>query len=148
MEGGEFAGFVVALHRIHIAVPHFFCAFGGAIGVEHGFGNGIAAARIQYFGHGALRSSWAFVHHVVPTPHGGIADQQARRIGNCLGAAQRLSMIGHHQKIERSRQFCLHAGGGGHFLATGKAQRFFRAQPHAKAEGIDRVGGVEVGITP
>ena len=57
-------------------------------------------------------------------------------------------MVGDHEEVERPLQARAHAGGRGHFLATGESVGFLRAESVADHAGVGRVGGVRVGIAP
>ena len=57
-------------------------------------------------------------------------------------------MVGNHQKIERTVKLGLNSAGRYNFFAARKPKCVLWPKPHAKAKGIDRVGGMQMGVAP
>ncbi len=151
-KSGEHARLIVTVEQAELGIPDILGAFAGHLGIAQGCGQGPVGSRGDQFRHGALRPFGPFVHHVVPAQHGLVADHPlhvpARRIIEPPGRAEAVRVVGNHQKIERAVELRLAAGGGGDFLAAREPQRLLRPEPHAEAEGVDRIVGVQMGVAP
>ena len=145
---GEIARLVIAFDGFDMIVPDRPGALGRSRIVGHRGGQRVARAGVDHLGSGAQRLLRPGVEHIVPALHHRVADQDARRFGQRLSPAQRIRMIGDHQEIERAGKFGLEAHRRGDFLAAREPQRLFGAEADTEPERIDRVGGMQMSVTP
>jgi hypothetical protein len=147
-ERGEGAGLVIAVERPELRVPDVGCSLFLAHGVHHCLWQGARASCGDQFCGRACRLLRGFVHHVIPATQRFIADSDARRIVNSPHHTKPVAVIGNHQKIERAGKLRLDPGGGGNFITAREFQRIFGAEPNAKAECIDGIVGMQMGVAP
>ena len=76
-------------------------------------------------GDGSRRGLRALVHHVVPAPQRGIANQQARRVVEPPGGTEAVGVIGNGEEIERAFELRRHPGARDHLLSARETQRLY-----------------------
>jgi hypothetical protein len=148
VECSELARFVIALDHVGAGFPDRAGPLFRGLGIVHRPERFAATLRRQDLGGGLQRILRRSVEQVMPAQQPGIADQQSRRIVKRLGRTEPGRVIRDDQEIERPIELRLEPGGRGHFITARKAQRGFGRKPVAEAEGVDRIRGVEVRISP
>ena len=146
-ERSELAGLVIALDDAGMALPNLHCAFGLLFAWQNAAEFAFTSS-VDQFHRCALAALMPFMHHIVPAQQRRILDHHTRRIIKPLGRAKAAAMIGDNKEIERSVELCLQAPGRFHFFAARKTQRLFRPKLYAKAKCVDRIGSMQMGITP
>ena len=138
--------------------PRLVIALGGAgvvlpdrareLLAQHRFWHRAGADRADDLDRRLARAVATGCHQVVPAPQRRVRHQVRVALLDLLGGAQPLGMIGDHQEIERAAQPDRLAGGGNHLLAASEAVGRLRAERVAEGGGIQRIGGMQMGVTP
>ncbi len=141
---GKPSGLVVALGGAGVVLPDR----ARELSAQHRFRRRAGANRADDLDRRLARTLATGCHQVVPAPQRRVGHQGRVALLDFLRGAQPLGMIGDHQEIERAAQPDRLAGGGNHLLAASEAVGRLRAERVAEGRGIQRIGGVQMGITP
>ena len=141
---GEPPGLVVALGDAGVVLPDR----ARELRAEHRFWHRAGADRADHLDRRLDRALAAGCHQVVPAPQRRVRHQVRVALLDLLGGAQAFGVIGDDQEIERAAQPDRLAGGGDHLLAAREAVGRLGAERVAEGGGIQRIGGVQMGVAP